>query len=44
MRQKDPELNSNWGTICTPLEMIVKDRETYLDNFPEFPIILRMLQ
>lgn len=21
MRKRDPELNANWGTICTPLEM-----------------------
>ncbi len=25
MRQRDPELNSNWGTICTPLEMTAAD-------------------
>jgi hypothetical protein len=25
MRQRDPELNINWGTICTPLEMIAED-------------------
>lgn len=25
MRQRDPELNSYWGTICTPLEMLAKD-------------------
>jgi len=25
MRQRDLELNSYWGTICTPLEMIAKD-------------------
>ncbi len=25
MRSRDPELNSNWGTICTPLEMIALD-------------------
>ena len=25
MRARDPELNSNWGTICTPLEMIAPD-------------------
>ena len=24
-RQRDPELNSYWGTICTPLEMTAKD-------------------
>lgn len=25
MRQRDDDLNSYWGTICTPLEMIAKD-------------------
>ncbi len=25
MRQRDKALNSNWGTICTPLEMIARD-------------------
>ncbi len=25
MRQRDTELNSYWGTICTPLEMTAKD-------------------
>jgi DNA-damage-inducible protein D len=25
MRQRDKELNSYWGTICTPLEMTAKD-------------------
>jgi len=25
IRQRDPELNSNWGTICTPLEMTAAD-------------------
>ena len=25
MRSRDEELNSNWGTICTPLQMIGKD-------------------
>ena len=25
MRQRDSEINSYWGTICTPLEMIAKD-------------------
>ena len=25
MRSRDSELNSNWGTICTPLEMETKD-------------------
>jgi len=25
MRQRDPELASNWGTICTPVAMIASD-------------------
>ena len=25
MRQRDPELNLKWGTICTPVEMIAHD-------------------
>lgn len=25
MRSRDEALNSNWGTICTPLEMIAPD-------------------
>ena len=25
MRRRDRELNSYWGTICTPLEMTAKD-------------------
>jgi DNA-damage-inducible protein D len=25
MRTRDLELKNNWGTICTPLEMIAKD-------------------
>ena len=25
MRKRDSELEKNWGTICTPLEMIAKD-------------------
>lgn len=32
MRQRDPELNSYWGTICTPLEMMVKEREESFDQ------------
>ena len=31
MRQRDPQLDSYWGTICTPLELLAPDgkkRET----------------
>jgi prophage antirepressor-like protein len=35
MRQRDPELNSYWGTVCTPLEIMAPDgkmRETNCAN------------
>ena len=35
MRQRDPELNSNWGTICTILRLVVPDgkkRKTHCVN------------
>lgn len=35
MRSRDPVLNSNWGTICTPLELLAADgkkRETNCVN------------
>jgi prophage antirepressor-like protein len=35
MRQRDSELNANWGTICTPLEILAPDgkmRETNCAN------------
>ncbi len=25
MRKRDPELDANWGTICTPVKMVAKD-------------------
>lgn len=25
MKKRDPQLNSNWGTICPPIEMIAAD-------------------
>ncbi|PID88587.1 MAG: hypothetical protein CSB03_00600 [Bacteroidia bacterium] len=26
MRQRDPELNNKWGTICTPVRMLASDQ------------------
>lgn len=26
MRSRDPELNSKWGTICTPLKMLAPEQ------------------
>jgi len=27
MRRRDSELNSKWGTICTPPAMVVKEKK-----------------
>ena len=35
MRQRDPELNANWGTICPPLEMTAADGKS--DGIKESP-------
>jgi DNA-damage-inducible protein D len=38
MRQRDPQLDSYWGTICTPLELLAPDgkkRETNCSNKEE---------
>ena len=29
MRARDPELNSRWGTICTPTRMMAADGKVY---------------
>ena len=29
MRQRDPELNASWGTICTPTRMRAADGKFY---------------
>jgi DNA-damage-inducible protein D len=37
MRSRDSELNSYWGTICTPLEMIADDGKNRKVNcVPQF--------
>ena len=32
MRKRDPELNSNWGTICTHVQMLAKDGKNRKDR------------
>jgi len=44
MRSRDPELNSNWGTICTPLEMIAKDGRKRKINSANTEDIFRIIQ
>lgn len=33
MRTRDPELNSNWGTICTPVEVIESEYRLRSDKW-----------
>lgn len=44
MRQRDPELNSRWGTICTPTEMIAADGKKYKTLAATVEGILRIIQ
>jgi prophage antirepressor-like protein len=44
MRQRDPELNSYWGTICTPLEMIAEDGKNRKVNCANTESIFRIIQ
>ena len=42
MRQRDSELNSYWGTICTPLRLKALERKTRKEvvspeNYPDIP-------
>ncbi|MDD5010665.1 MAG: Bro-N domain-containing protein, partial [Phycisphaerae bacterium] len=44
MRQRDPELNSNWGTICTPLGLIAQDGKIRETNCANTEGIFRVIQ
>lgn len=44
MRKRDPELNSNWGTICTHVEMIAKDGKNRKVMASDTEGILRLIQ
>ncbi len=44
MRSRDPELNSNWGTICTPVQMIAQDGKKRRINAATIKGILRIIQ
>lgn len=44
MRQRDSELNSYWGTNCTPLEMIAKDGKKRKLNCANTEGIFRIIQ
>ena len=44
MRARDPELNSMWGTICTPVEMIAPDGKPHMTNASDLEGIFRIIQ
>jgi hypothetical protein len=44
MRSRDAELNSNWGTICTPLKMIAADGKKRNIQAADTKGILRLVQ
>jgi hypothetical protein len=44
MRQRDPELNSYWGTICTPLEIVALDGKMREANCANTEGIFRIIQ
>src|SRR4030043_2240504 len=44
MRQRDPELNSYWGTICTPLEIMAPDGKRRETNCANTEGIFRIIQ
>jgi hypothetical protein len=44
MRQRDPELNSYWGTICTPLEIVAPDGKMRETNCSNTEGIFRIIQ
>jgi hypothetical protein len=44
MRRRDSELSVNWGTICTPLDVISKDGKTHEENMAQLQGIFRIIQ
>ncbi len=44
LRVRDEELNSRWGTICTPTEMIASDGKKYRSQAATVEGLLRIIQ
>lgn len=44
MRQRDPELDSYWGTICTPVELVAPDGKKRATNCANTEGIFRIVQ
>lgn len=44
MRRRDPELNANWGTLCTPVEMVAADGKKRKIQAANTENLLRIIQ
>jgi len=44
MKKRDPELNSYWGTICPPVEMVAADGKKRQIQAADMKGILRIIQ
>lgn len=44
MRKRDPELNSNWGTFCPPLELVAPDGKKRQTQCANTEGLLRIIQ
>lgn len=44
MRMRDEELSVNWGTICTPLQVISKDGKKREENMAQLQGVFRIIQ
>lgn len=44
MRKRDPELNSSWGTICTPAYLKAEDGKKYLTSVATAKGLFRIIQ
>lgn len=44
MRARDPELNSRWGTICTPTRMMAADGKVYKTQAADLKGIFRIIE
>ncbi len=44
MRMRDPALNSNWGTICTPLRMVAADGKSRQVQAASLEGVFRIIQ
>jgi DNA-damage-inducible protein D len=44
IRQRDPELNTKWGIICTPVEMLAPDGKIRTTNSANTESLLRLIQ